>query len=319
MAPTQTPVSKPIASAHLLMDWAPPDHSWADIRSQWSKIRFDAVDVLNVSPFIVQSDHKTFGLASSDPELAGLFNWIITTARALKPNIKILAQQFYGTTAWISLDIAQINTYAASVASVVKQYGLDGYDVDYEWNTGNPGDLGNQIPEAPIILAAIRRELDALSKTENRPLYVTISPASTYNLTSDNPAAKEYPVLKSVDWVNVQSYDGGWNNDNTVQSWLNLGFTSSQLLYGIWPEITANPRKHSPTITQVKTAYTSKKLGGVNLWRLTSGNFIFESQVQVLIYNFLHHKTLSPSPNPADVEALWKAGYDAQMKVPTVA
>jgi hypothetical protein len=262
------------------------------------------------------SDHQTFGLASSDPGLAGLFNWLITTARTQNPHIKILAQQFWGTTAWISLDTTQINKYATSVASVVKQYGLDGYDVDYEQNGD---DLGNQIPEAPTILAAVRRELDALSKTENRPLYVTLSAASTHNLTSNNPAAKVHPVSKSVHWVNIQTYDGGRRGNNTVQSWLNLGFTSSQLLYGVWPEITADPARYSPTITEVKAAYTSNKLGGVNLWRLSSGNFIFESQVQVLIYNFLHNKTLSPSPNLTDVEALWKAGYDEQMKVVKVA
>jgi hypothetical protein len=315
MAPTQTPVSRPIACAHLLMDWSPPDHTWADIKSQWSSIRFDAVDVLNVSAFCVQSDHKTFGLASSDPNLADLFNWIITTARTQNPNIKILAQQFYGTTAWISLDTSQINTHAASVASVVQQYGLDGYDVDYEWNQE---DAGNQISEAPTILAAIRHELNALSKTENRPLYLTLSPASTENLTPSNPAAKANPVSKSVDWVNIQTYDGGWNNDNSVKSWHDLGFTSSQLLYGIWPENTSDPNKHSPTLTEVKTAYSSHKLGGVNLWRLTSGNLIFENQVQVLVYNFLHKKTLPHSPSLADVEAHWKAGYDAQMKLTKV-
>ncbi|KAE9366570.1 carbohydrate-binding module family 18 protein [Stipitochalara longipes BDJ] len=311
MAPTQTPVSKPIAVAHLLMDWGPPDHSWADIKIQWSKIRFDAVNVLNISPFIVQPDHKTFGLASSDSGLADLLNWIITTARTQNPNIKILAQQFYGTTAWSSLDITQINTHAASVASVVKQYGLDGYDVDYEENNG--------IPQAPIILNAIRRELDALSKTEQRPLYVTLSPASTHNLTSHNLAAKAHPISKSVDWVNIQTYDGGRKDSNNVQSWLNLGFNSSQLTYGIWPEITTDPGRYSPPISEVKSAYTSQKLGGINLWRLTSGNFIFENQVQVLVYNFLHNTTLSPSPDPTDVEAHWKAGYDAQMQVAKVA
>ena len=108
--------------------------------------------------------------------MASLFKWIVTAARARNPNIKILAQQVYGLTAWLSLDTTQIDTYAASVASVVQKYGLDGYDVDYEWNSD--GTAGNQIPEAPIILAAIRRELDALSKTESRPLYVTISPTS---------------------------------------------------------------------------------------------------------------------------------------------
>lgn len=180
------------------------------------------------------------------------------------------------------------------MASVVKQYGLDGYDVDYEWNQT---DAGNQIPEAPTILAAIRNELNALRKTEKRPLYLTLSPASTENLSSSNAAAKANPVSKSVDWVNIQTYYGGWRDDNTVESWLGLGFTSPQLLYGIWPEATSDPPKYSPTLTEVKTAYSSHKLGGINLWRLTSGNLIFESQVQVLVYNFLHKKTLSLSPH----------------------
>jgi len=318
-----------MAVGHLLMDWHPDNsRTWADIEKQWSAIRFDAVDVLNISPFIVQPDHKSFGLEPDIPGLPKFLQWIIKTARTQNTHIKILAQQFWGTTAWIKLDKGQISAYAASVAAVVKHYELDGYDVDYEWNQD---DDGNQISEAPTILAAVHAELQTLSKTVNRPLYVTISPASTMNLApDDNPAAKTYPVAKYVDWVNIQTYDGGWNGnnrDNAVQTWLNLGFTSSQLTYGVWPENTTGkpeypggPRKDSPvTLSKAKSAFTSHQLGGINSWRLTSGNLVFESQVQVLIHNFLHNNTLPKSPNEADVEKHWTAGYDEQMKITVVA
>ena len=143
----------------------------------------------------------------------------------MNPNIKILGMQWYGKTAMFNLvrganadeNEPKIQNYVSGVARMVEYWTLDGYDVDYEWNDPSENEIGNLIPEAPRILHLIREKLNDLSKRLHRPLYVPISPATTSYLASEaterarqgNPSAAQYPVTKSVNWVNVQTYSGG--------------------------------------------------------------------------------------------------------------
>jgi hypothetical protein len=238
-----------------------PGGSYDDIPPVWSKIRFGVVDVLYVSPFIVKAD-GTFGLddpAAREQEqkhtgsLTKRLQWVIQTARLQNPKIKIIAQQFWDGNDLQDLKSIQFGDYASSVQTLVKTYGLDGYDLDYE--TRSDGSPGNVIEQAPTILAKIRNKLDALSAEVGRPLYVSISAASTDFLNST--------VAKSLHYVNMQTYSGGsWL---TVDHFTSAGVQKQQLLYGILPEYT----KQSSTISQVEDAYKGKDkdnhLAGIHL------------------------------------------------------
>ena len=269
-------ISLPISTAWIYMS---DDQAYNQIPAYWSTIDFRAVDVLTVGPAGVQAD-GTFGLYNSPKtgDLANRFKWIIQTARTQNPKIKIIVSQWWGNGAgiWGSplstlKSAADIQKYTSSVRDFLAAYlktagGVDGYDIDYEADnvTSSTGALTQQI----------RAQLSSLSKaTGGRPFYLTLSPASTTYVKA---------AVGSVDFVNMQTYAGG--SGLTPQSFLQLGLKPTQLLYGICPE----SRCPSPSLPQVKQAFTVNKLAGIHLWRLNSDDHQHEGQVQKEVYAFLH-------------------------------
>lgn len=273
----------PISTAWIYMS---DDHAYNQIPAYWSAIDFRDVDVLTVGPAGVQAD-GTFGLYNSPKtgDLANRFKWIIQTARKQNPNIKIIVSQWWGNGDGIwgsSLSAlkspADIQKYTSSVRDFLAAYlktagGVDGYDIDYEANnvTSNTG----------VIAQQIRAQLTSLSKASGgRPFYLTASPANTTYLK---------PAVGSLDFVNMQTYAGG--SGLTPKDFFQLGLKPSQLLYGICPE----SQCPSPTLPQVKKAFTDNKLAGIHLWRLNSDNYPYEGHVQKQVYEFLHGTSAVPA------------------------
>lgn len=266
----------PIAAAWMYMS---DDQQYNTLPPTWSNINFKNVDVLYVGPAGVQAD-GTFGLYDSKATgaLANRFKWLIQTARGQNPNIKIIVSQWWGTgtgiwgnpLAVLTTDAA-ISKYTDSVAAFLQSYlgvsgGVDGYDIDYESN--------NVTSNISKITSQIRARLDALSKANGgRPFYVTVSPATTSNLSS---------AVASLSFVNMQTYAGG--SSLTPQDFTQLGLKPQQLLYGICPET----KCQTPTVSQAESQYAQNKLAGIHLWRLNSDNYVYENQVQSQLYGFLH-------------------------------
>jgi hypothetical protein len=276
-------ISLPISTAWVYMA---DDQAYNQIPAYWSAMDFRVVDVLTVGPAGIQAD-GTFGLYNSPKtgDLANRFKWIIQTARAQNPNIKIIVSQWWGNGAGIwgsSLSAlnspAAIQKYTSSVRDFLAAYlktagGVDGYDIDYEANnvTSNTG----------VIAQQIRSQLASLSRASGgRPFYLTVSPASTTYLKD---------AVGSLDLVNMQTYAGG--SGLTPQNFLQMGLKSTQLLYGICPETNCP----SPSLPQVKKAFTVNKLAGIHLWRLNSDNHPHEGQVQKQVYDFLHGTSAVPA------------------------
>ncbi|MCJ1397610.1 hypothetical protein MMC11_000805 [Xylographa trunciseda] len=273
---TAPSLTSPIAAAWLYMS---DNQDYNTIPSEWSAINFKIVDLLFVAPAGLQSD-GTFGLyqsAKTGP-LADRFKWVVQTARSQNPSIKIIVSQWWGSAATIwgydlstLQDSQAIEKYTDSVQAFVKTWlsvsgGIDGYDIDYE--------DGNVVANAPKILAQVRSKLDALSKDlEGRPFYVTVSPAQVAYL---------HQAVPSLNYVNMQTYAGGYNL--TPQRFLHMGLRPQQLLYGICPETDCMTR----SVAQVEQEYESNRLAGIHLYRLNSGNYMQELQVQKEIYTFLH-------------------------------
>jgi hypothetical protein len=276
-------ITLPISTAWLYMA---DDQAYNQIPAYWSKIDFSNVDVLVVGPAGIQAD-GTFGLYNSarTGNLANRFKWVIQTARARNPRIKIIVSQWWGngTGIWGNAlsalkSGADIQKYTSSVHDFLAAYlntagGIDGYDIDYESN--------NVSSNTTAITQQIREQLSRLSKaTGGRPFYLTVSPASTAYLKD---------AVGSLSFVNMQTYAGG--SGLTPQNFLALGLKSTQLLYGICPETNCG----TPTLDQVKQAYTANKLAGIHLWRLNSDNYQYEGQVQRQVYNFLHGISAVPA------------------------
>jgi Glycosyl hydrolases family 18 len=279
----------------------------------WSTyVNFQYVDFLFVGPLGIQpkdGDFKkgdfsqgTFGLS---PTLSDRFAWFVTTAKEKNKDIKIFAQQFYGSgptqiygTDFSQLDAKVINAYAKSVKEFVKHNDLDGYDLDYEW-IGRPtvnSETGNEFKITPQVVHMIRQEFDGLKSETNKDYYVTISPGRALFLTptdnplTDNDIAKTYPLSESMSYINAQSYSGGWTvngstMDGIVQSLIRI-IGPGGVLVGTWPEV---PQSNYPTIKEVLHAYNNggNHLAGIHLWRLNSHNTGFENKVQKLMHSLL--------------------------------
>lgn len=267
-------------------------------QSWWYQIPYDKVDILIMGPGGMQkADGGKFGLL---PSLRAKFNKVVTTARKANPGIKILVSQWWGNgqeKVWGSSlsQLTSVDAYALSVASFVDEYGLDGYDIDYE--------SSNVVSSFPALAASLRRALDA----KKAGLLFTISPASTRYLTRES--------LTHVDLINMQSYAGG--RGINVKSYTNLGFPSSAVLYGICPESHCSGASVETACATVK----ADNLGGIHLWRLNSDNHGTEDSVQGESYQRLHtgkcgaistqnatgavgHPTLAPHTAPESAEVL---------------
>lgn len=218
------------------------------------------------------------------------------------------------------------------MAGVLKKYDLDGYDIDYEYNTGDHEtqltQYGNIWEFVPKLLAQIRAELDQPTKadtnTPKRQYYVSITPANSINL--DNT------ILDCVSHVNVQTYDGGWamargegtpdtaaTINNAFQPYIDLGYANDRLLFGIMPGVTYatyegstptttlvacsgsnNAPKFSPSLELAPTTFKGfkgSKLAGIHSWQINNDDQLkFETRVQVVVHNELHD-TVTPLVN----------------------
>lgn len=276
-------ITLPISTAWMYLA---DDPAYNQIPAYWSNIDFSDVDVLTIGPAGVQAD-GTFGLYKSarTGDLANRFKWTVQRARTQNPKIKIIISQWWGNGdgIWGSAlsalkSDADIQKYTSSVYDFLAAYmntagGVDGYDIDYEAN--------NASSRTKLITQQVRAQLSRLSKASGgRPFYLTVSPASLTGLKD---------AVSFLDFVNMQTYAGG--SGLTPKDFLNLGLKSTQLLYGICPETNCG----TPTLDQVKRAYTTNKLAGIHLWRLNSDNFQYEGQVQRQVSKFLHGTSVVPA------------------------
>ena len=283
----QQGIALPISTAWFYM--ADEKKGYDQIPPYWSEIDFTHVDVLNVGPLGVQPD-GTFGLykSAATGDLANRFKWVLQTARTHNPGIKIIVSQWWGSKGEVIWgrplsalgDDAAVQKYTASVHDFLASYlttsgGVDGYDIDYESD--------NVDQHTEDITKQIRAQLSRLSQaTGGRPFYLTVSPSDTGGLTK--------AVAGYLDLVNLQTYAGGrWSID--PDKFTALGLKSTQLLYGICPETDCD----SPSLDDVKKAYTDKTLGGIHLWRLNSDNYRDEGVMQLRVYDFLHGTSAVPA------------------------
>jgi chitinase len=115
-------------------------------------------------------------------------------------------------------------TFVNSVMNTVRQYGLDGVDIDWEYP--DPGTSGNNY-------TALMQQLSTALHNEGKLLTAAVvSEGGTAN--GVQPA-----VFAAVDWLNIMAYDGGSphaNYDWSIASanfWKNRGLPKAKTVLGV--------------------------------------------------------------------------------------
>ncbi|WP_201849873.1 glycosyl hydrolase family 18 protein [Myceligenerans indicum] len=116
----------------------------------------------------------------------------------------------------------RIDTFAESVVDLVREYGFDGIDIDYEYPTsnndaGNPLDLGfsnarrGELMDGYVaLMRTLREHLDAAGAEDGEYyLLTTATPSSGWLLRG----MEAYQITEYADYVNLMTYDlhGAWN------------------------------------------------------------------------------------------------------------
>jgi hypothetical protein len=291
----------PMAGAYIFMADNPeptdPQKYYNYIPQAWSYIDFTRVDVLYVGPGGVQYADGRFGLYDSEKKdslssknpteigsLATRFRCVLENARKQNPKIKIMISQWpnscgeqhdgrYWGFDWTILTSDMVKNYADSVKAFVKEWDIDGYDIDYEYP--------NDVALAPNILNSIRTNLDALSKeSDGRPFYLTAAVNTTYNLTG---------ALSSLIIVNMMSYGSA-----TLDMFTSLGMTVDQLTYGFCAEVIGG--NCSADVRAAIAEFDTNNLAGIFQWRLNSPEYMengyqAEKEFQRQIYYAVHPVT----------------------------
>ncbi len=198
--------------------------------------------------------------------------WIIQDARQMNPGIKILLTLGYGDDEFTQIFSgpqsgwqAQATAYANNVVAYLKNYSLDGFDIDWEWNFSTLTPT-NQMS---LVLQALRTAFNA----QPQIYYLTLSPATNEHLDGS-------VVNDTVDFINMQLYcDCTGAGDYT-----GIGISQALLAYGAKFESRGNGDK--TPYQNAQNAYQQMTSGGYGIstqWRLNSGDFQYEQAQQMIL------------------------------------
>lgn len=161
-------------------------------------------------------------LEQGQPEEPTRLSLLTSVARQANPGIKILISLGWGHDDWsyIAADYTSgANNFPASVVALVRQYQLDGFDIDDESINGSSGQISQ--PDFDAVIQNIRNALDAASAADDKPYYLTITPAfGSAQVDTDN--------MGCFDLINAQCYGGSTPGDFTT-----LGYPLAQIAWGI--------------------------------------------------------------------------------------
>lgn len=207
--------------------------------------------------------------------------WIIRDARQTNPGIKILLTLGFGAdeflqifsgpqSEWPTLAAA----YANNVVAYLKNYGLDGFDIDWErkLSSATPTNQMN------LVLQALRTAFNA----QPQIYYLTLSPATAEHLDGS-------VIDDTVDFINLQLYSGF----TCPEDFLNIGVSQSLLAYGAKFE----PNNEVPFQTAQQAAEFWVQPGQcqqnlsydiITQWRMNSNDFQYEQAQQMILYQLVY-------------------------------
>ncbi len=203
---------------------------------------------------------------------------VIRDARKNNPDIKIAVTLNWGKSGNQISNIFSNSDYssqqnadnfAANLMTYLKNYGLDGFDIDWE----SPISTQTTQEQFRLLVNAIGGQF---KQETDKHYYLTLSPAEVGNLDAT-------AVNENMDFVNLQLYSG---------------FTSPDKFKGVTPELFAYGAKFESVSASQPAGYQTAqeayqdneknyRYGIFTCWRLNSGNYEFEQTQQQLLYQLV--------------------------------
>ncbi|MGZ8223384.1 MAG: glycosyl hydrolase family 18 protein [Methylobacter sp.] len=212
--------------------------------------KISAIFVAFAHAYPTSANGAELQLEQGQPDEPTRLPLLTSTARKVNPGIKILISLGWGQNDWtyISNDYTGgINSFPASVVALIRQYQLDGFDIDDESINGSSGFISQNNFDA--VIKNIRNALDAASAEDNKPYYLTITPAG-------GCAQVDSTNMNYFDLINAQCYGGSFPHDLEA-----LGYPKNQIAWGIDTE---------PTTPDYPAQSDYEGLAGIFNWTLSA-------------------------------------------------
>jgi len=201
----------------------------------------------------------------SIPTNQDYMEWIVRDAKKANPKIKICVTLLYGKQNLISQiypdpqhpDQASAEAFANNVVAYLKYYGLNGFDIDWEWHYLSDDTTQTQFKTT---FSAVGPALKSAG------MLLTMGPATTNHLDPQT-------VNEQFDIIAFQMY----YSTSLPEQFVN---------YGISPDAFAYGAKFESDYQKAPEAYSQMQKYGFKAettWRLNSSNYIYEQDQQLIL------------------------------------
>ena len=182
---------------------------------------------------------------------------LVEAARAVNPSMRFVISLGWGRGDFPNGARNPVE-FAASVGRIVEENGLDGFDVDFEFDSIDEESFRE-------VSRALRAELDARSAAMAKPLLLTITPAEIEGI--DFAAVDAF-----YDLVQMQSYDAAGDGSFAPTNVVGQGVASEKILFGRDIEGGDTLAATRYEIADVVSYVRDNGLGGLMGWRVNSAS-----------------------------------------------
>ena len=200
--------------------------------------------------------------------------WIKADARKANPTIKVGLTLLYGKEHLISQiypdpdkpDQKSADAFAANVVKYLDHYGLNGLDIDWEWDYISDDTTPDQFKTT---FSALGSALKAAR------MLLTLAPATTANLDPET-------VNKHFDIIAFQMY----YSTSLLTQFFDLEIAPDAFAHGAKFEASKSSPPNGPGVQTAAEAFQQMQTYGfkaVTTWRLNSQNYIFEQDQQLAL------------------------------------
>lgn len=232
--------------------------------SAYSGYTLDKVDVTKLTHinYSFANINEELKIVLGDPYIDNINLKNIKELKKKNPNLKILLS--VGGWSWsdkfsdVALTEESRDIFAKSSVEIMKKYGFDGIDIDWEFPVSGGLPTNKYRPEDKenytLLLKKLRQTFNAQGEKDGKVYLLTIAGGATPTFTN-NMELEE--IHKYIDFVNIMTYDihGSWdkytdfnaplytNNDSLnqvkfsvnegIRTWINRGFPKEKIVMGI--------------------------------------------------------------------------------------